>query len=242
MYDELKNVSELKPTHKFIEEMYKKPDELNRAKSLKETHGAIAVSKLFQPQDSRFQNSGLVLATDTYGVSEYIHKDIKLVVEEYGFEQCLTMSTVDLDGNKRKLQEEAEKKEQEHERLFKERKEKNEAVDSSDILAKGYMQKKGVSGISIVSRFNERYFILKTDGALYYYMSESDAQKGNDAFYGLKRLVKVEKVHHTNDMKFTFENSNGEPPIIQMFRIIPNRNDDNDCHKWIEAAKKITRA
>ena len=234
MYDELKNMPQLKPTHEFIEEMYKKPDELNRAKSLEGTHGAIAVSKIYIPKDSRFQNSGLVLATDMDGKSEYIHKDIKLVVEEYGFEKCLKMSTEDLYEKQRKLWEKAKKKEHEHESLFKERKEKNKVVDNEDILAEGYMEKKG---LSIVSKYDARYFILKTDGSLFYYLSESDAL--NSAFYGHKRLLKVERVNDTNKMRFAFENSNDKPPIIQKFRIDTNQNDD--CNKWIEAAEKITR-
>jgi len=235
MYDELKNAPELEDTHMFIEKMYKEPDEHNRATFLKGTHGAIAVSKLFETQDPSFQNSGLLLATDTYGRSEYIHKDIKLVFEEYGFEKCLKMSTEDLDEKQRKLWEKAKEKEHEHESLFKERKEKNEVVVKRDILAEGYMQKKG---LSIASKYDARYFILKTNGSLFYYLSESDVQKGTSAFYGHKRLLKVERVHYTNKMRFTFENSNGEPPITQKFRLDTKENDD--FNKWVEAATKIT--
>jgi len=71
-------------------------------------------------------------------------------------------------------------------------------------------------------------------------MSESDAEKGTSAFHGLKRLLKVERILETNEMKFKFENLNGAPPIIQRFRVLPNQNDD--CKKWVDAARKITRA
>jgi len=47
-------------------------------------------------------------------------------------------------------------------------------------------------------------------------------------------------MHKTNEMEFKFANLNGEPPIIQRFRTLPNQNDD--CNKWVEAAGKITRA
>ena len=89
-------------------------------------------------------------------------------------------------------------------------------------------------------RFNERYFILKRDGTLLYYMSENDAEIGTSAFYGHELLKKVEWLHGTNEMKFEFANSNDELPIIQWFRILPNQKDD--CDKWVEAAKQITYA
>ena len=100
------------------------------------------------------------------------------------------------------------------------------------------MEKKSVSCFSIVSRYNKCYFILKTDGTLFYYMSESDAEIS--AWYVCKRLLKVERMQKTNEMEFKFANSNGERSIIQRFRVLTNQNDD--CKKWVEAAGKITRA
>ena len=73
-----------------------------------------------------------------------------------------------------------------------------------------------------------------------YYTSENDAEIGTSEFYGHKLLKKVEGVYGTNEMKFEFANSNDEIPIIQRFRILPIRNDD--CDKWVEAAKQITYA
>jgi len=93
---------------------------------------------------------------------------------------------------------------------------------------------------NVCSRFNERYFILKRDGILLYYTSKNDAEIGTSAFYGHKLLKKVERVYGTNEMKFEFANSNDELPIIQRFRILPIR--DDDCDKWVEAAKQITYA
>merc|ERR1712238_320111 len=241
MYDELKKLPELESTHMFIEKMYKDPDELKRTKPIEGTHGAIAVSKLFKPLDNTFKHSGLVLATDMHGVSEYIHKDIKLVFEKHGFKECLQMKTEDLHEKNRELLIEAKKEEDEYERLFRKIKKNNEVVDNSDILAKGFMQNKAIKEKKIknvFSRFNERYFILKRDGILLYYTSKNDAEIGTSAFYGHKLLKKVERVYGTNEIKFEFANLNDELPIIQRFRILPIRN--NDCDKWVEAAKQIT--
>mmetsp|Transcript_37886 Transcript_37886/g.38351 ORF Transcript_37886/g.38351 Transcript_37886/m.38351 type:complete len:94 (+) Transcript_37886:794-1075(+) len=71
-------------------------------------------------------------------------------------------------------------------------------------------------------------------------MSESDAEKGTSAWYVCKRLLKVERMQKTNEMEFEFANPNGERPKIQRFRVLPNQNDD--CKKWVDAARKITRA
>jgi len=240
MYDELKYLPELESTHTFIEKMCQEPDELNRAQSLEGIHGAIAVSEIFEPPDPHFLRSGLVLATDDYGVSEYVHKDIQQVVEKHGFDQCLQMSTKDLGKRKGEILEEATKKKDEQERLFREQKEKNEDDDKRGILFEGYMEKKGVSVIPFGSRYNKRYFILKTDGTLFYYMSESDVEKGTSAIHGCKRFLKVVRMQKTNEMEFKFENPNGERPITQKFRVLPNQNDD--CNEWVKAARKITRA
>lgn len=65
------------PSCKLIQKSY------NEIKSLADT---------FNKPDPGFHRSGLVLAIDKQGNSEYVHRDFKDVYEEHGFEACIKMN------------------------------------------------------------------------------------------------------------------------------------------------------
>jgi len=246
MYEELMKHEELKPVSDWINDAVKDisaPRKLlgTTLKNFK-TQGGKDVSKLFNPKDDNFIRSGLVLATDMNGVTEYVHKDIKMVYEEVGFEKCLKMSQVELQEMTIGLMEDTKKQKKEHDKIFRKAKETD---DNALVLAKGYLEKKGVN---VLSGYEQRYFVLYGDGSLAYYKTKdpknSDHCSNNVLGKCKAGLFDIQKGDRgRNHMIFTFKNSKSESlsPIKLTFRTISNsEGTNNDTRQaWIDAATKL---
>jgi len=235
--DELKSLSECMAEEgnnlKDMNGLFKRALE----KSGNENLGAKQISELFKTPDPDFSESGLVLATDMNGVSEYVKRSVKMVYEEFGFEKCLKMQLSELEDKREELLMKEEEEAAAHQELFEQRKVQNLHDAEEQVLIEGYLEKKGLR--NALSMFQKRYFVLGKDGTLIYYKDEEARNEFHKYNAGKSKtgLLDIRKGERgTNEMIFIFKHpKDGEKRIEQIFRT----GKDENRETWLDKATSL---
>merc|ERR1719491_1309864 len=184
-YDILKKDEDLKPVVDFIDKQSSAlssgnytditpPSTLNELLQ-KSSEEIEKLAESFDPPDPEFEKSGLVCAVDKKGFREFVRKDIKLIYEEFGFEECLKMTTKELEDSKREYLAKKTEEDESNQLDAKKKFEENHKADEKKIIIEGCLEKRGLSEFS---SYKKRYFILQNNGWLLYYDSKKDKEKG----------------------------------------------------------------
>jgi len=162
------------------------------------------IAKNFKPSDPSFERSGLVLATDMDGVSEYVSKIMKPVYEEFGYDESMKMTQDDLNIKRQELKVKHEKEKHDFEALYKDKAIAKEISVKEQIVLEGVLEKKGHD---FLSGFKEKYFVLYVDGMLVYYKSEEEKKKNKtDKITHLGKITDIVKDANKkkpNDLQFS---------------------------------------